>query len=369
MTARSTDAPLATMPGQWHPWEQPRILIIRFSSLGDVLLTTTLLPVLARHRPELRVDYLTRPQYADLLHFHPLVERVICYDPAGDGVGLWRVRRAIHLMPYQAVLDLQANWRSLLLTLPPRPWPLARFQKHRLRRFLHVHTPLNLYGPPLALVGSVAERYGHTLRVLGIEARPTRLEVVLPAEQLDRAEKQWAALRREGFGLLMAPGARHFTKRWPPEYYSQLIGLLYQKLGKRSLLIGAPEEAALCGQIEAEAPEGSCRSLAGRLNLLQTAALIARCPVLVSNDSAAMHLAAAFQRPQLAFFGGTSRELGFSPLNPRATVLENPDLACRPCSHIGRKACPRGHFLCMKSLSPEQALDRLFPLLEKPENS
>ena len=365
MNRRATEASPSTAPSRWHPWERPRILIIRFSSLGDVVLSTALLPVLARERPEVRVDYLTRSEYADLLRFHPLVDRVLCLDPKQRASRAGRVRRAIRLMPYQAVLDLQASWLSLWLTLPPRPWPVAHFKKHRFRRFLRVHTPLNLYRPPFPPVASVPQRYLNTLKLLGIRATPSRLEVKLPAALLTWAEARWTDLRREGFAVLLAPGARHFTKRWPPEYYAQLIRQIRERLGKKSVLIGAPEEQALCQQIADAAPAESTQNLAGRLNLLQTAALIARAPALVSNDSAAMHLAAAFQRPQLAIFGGTTQELGFFPLNPNATILENRTLTCRPCSHIGRKTCPRGHFLCMKTLTPQQALHHLLPLLGK----
>ncbi len=119
------------------------------------------------------------------------------------------------------------------------------------------------------------------------------------------------------------------------------------------MLIGGPEEAETCAEIQRQTGAALAKNLAGRLSLAETLGLIKQARLFIGNDSGLMHAAAAFQTPQIAIFGSTTRELGFFPLNPRAVIVENRGLSCRPCSHIGKSACPKKHFKCMRDVTPE----------------
>jgi ADP-heptose:LPS heptosyltransferase len=104
---------------------------------------------------------------------------------------------------------------------------------------------------------------------------------------------------------------------------------------------------------------GRVTDMTGKLSLMETAAAMEFCRVVVANDSGLMHMATAVLRPVVALFGSTVREFGFYPYHSSAVVLERDGLHCRPCSHIGRAACPKRHFACLNDISPEQALDAL----------
>jgi heptosyltransferase-2 len=93
--------------------------------------------------------------------------------------------------------------------------------------------------------------------------------------------------------------------------------------------------------------------------LLESIVLIQKSNIILSNDSAPMHISALFSKPQVAIFGGTTPQLGFAPLSPNALVIENEKLKCRPCSHIGRAKCPKKHFKCMKEITAEMVYENL----------
>jgi heptosyltransferase-2 len=166
----------------------------------------------------------------------------------------------------------------------------------------------------------------------------------------------WQKLAGEKFGVVMAPGARHFTKRWPVELYSELISKIHQTYGWRTLLVGSPDEVPLIEDIQKKSGDGASELVAGYFDLLGTAALIKASPIFISNDSGLMHVAAAYEIPQIAIFGSTTKELGFFPINPNGQVVENQSLECRPCTHIGRKSCPKKHFKCMVEITPQRVL-------------
>ncbi len=146
---------------------------------------------------------------------------------------------------------------------------------------------------------------------------------------------------------------------WPAEYYEKL-GILLSEAGYRIVLLGGSDDLALCTEIS-EKISGSV-NLCNEDDLLQTAADMKCCTAVVCNDSGMMHTACAAGIPVLTFFGSTVKEFGFSPYKNRNLILENKSLTCRPCSHIGRERCPKGHFKCMLEITPEKAYEALMTL-------
>jgi len=146
------------------------------------------------------------------------------------------------------------------------------------------------------------------------------------------------------------PGAAWATKRWLPERYAELCRRLAAE-GARCVLVGGPADKALCAEIAAAS---GALDWSGKTDLSALKALMSRLSLFVTNDSGPMHLAAAAGVPVMAFFGPTSRELGFFPYGERHRVLEH-ELACRPCGLHGGKTCPEGHFLCMKLTTVDSA--------------
>jgi heptosyltransferase-2 len=153
--------------------------------------------------------------------------------------------------------------------------------------------------------------------------------------------------------VVLAPGARHWSKRWPGDRFAEVGAAL---AASRVLIVGGKDDDALCADVASrilrQAPGAQVLDLAGRLSLTGCALVMDRASVVITNDTALMHIAAARKRPVVAIFGPTVREFGFFPVGTTNVVLERDGLTCRPCTHIGGPTCPAGHFRCMLETEP-----------------
>jgi len=354
-----------------------KILIIRLSSLGDIVLSYPLIHQLHRTFPRARIHFLVRPEYRELLENHPFVDRVITLNPSDGLPGLLQLRKDIREQNYPVILDIHRNLRTFVLLAGSRfPLPLVRWltgkpqirvyriRKQQFARFLLVHFKINLYRQWYGRTLSVREKYLKTAQPLGVPQSPEVFEFPYPLQYRTRARN---ILHSNGIDppfVVMAPGSRHFTKRWPAEYFAQLADLLYRNFQLKTVLVGGPEDQPVAREVLKHSREKSIVSLTGELPLLFTVGVIHLSTAMVTNDSGLMHIADALQIPTLAIFGSTVKELGFFPLSSHSVVLENQSLSCRPCSHIGRETCPKGHFRCMRELTPDMAWTKLLPLLK-----
>ncbi len=308
-------------------------LVIQTAFLGDVVLTTPLLAAVAeRHGP---VDVVTTPAAAALLDPHPSVHAVIRYDKRGADRGLrglWRLGRALRARRYAVAYLPHRSWRSAALALLAGAAERIGFADSPARASYTRRLPR-----PAA--GHEAERL-LALAPAGSQAGPVSLG--LTAADRDEADR-W--LRERGIApgfVALAPGSIWGTKRWPG--YPALAAALDAPV----VVVGGPEDGALADQIVAAAGRG--HRAAGELGLRASAALIAQAAVLVTNDSAPLHLATAAGTPVIAIFGPTVPAFGFGPRGARDVVVEHPTLACRPCSAHGPQVCPLGHHHCMTEL-------------------
>jgi heptosyltransferase-2 len=225
--------------------------------------------------------------------------------------------------------------------------PVVKFRKKNIYKFLLVHFKINKLkdAPPIPV------RYAQAIN--GLKLDDEGLEFYTDRQPNPKLNKNTNYI-----GL--CPGSKHFTKRWPKEYFLDL-GKRFGEAGYTVLLFGGNEDENLCEEISGNL--NPAINLCGNDDVLQTAADMKMCKVVYTNDSGLMHLAAALKVPVMAFFGSTVKEFGFSPYNAKSFVLEIEGLSCRPCTHIGRKSCPKKHFKCMKEISPATAFNCLRKLL------
>ena len=341
--------------------EVKKILIIRLSSLGDILLSTPLIRLLRQKYPQVQLDFLVRKEYSELLRYHPGISRLIEFDVRGKYAALSDMRKKIRLTRYDVILDIHKNLRSRYLCLGLPLLSFFRTRVYRLRknqfiRFLLVKFKINLYRKLYGRVIPVWEKYLRTACSLGIVPDSGKLEIYLPEETAKAVQKFLSVLKGNNWNIVIAPGARHFSKCWPKEYFAELIQQFFAKAGWRTVLVGGAEDVPVIEKILRQLPEGMAVSAAGKLTLLETTALIKQSRLMISNDSGLMHLGAAMDVPLIAIFGSTVEELGFFPNSPKAVVMENRGLYCRPCSHIGRSDCPEKHFRCMREITAENIL-------------
>ena len=339
-----------------------KTLIVRFSSVGDIVLSTPLIRLLRRRFPECQIDYVTRAEYADLLRANPYLTTLIEFPSGGTFQDLARLRSRIRASHYDLILDIHDSLRSRYLT--PGAGRLRRIHKRKIPRWILVHWKKDLYHRFGGVVDALG-RYLETAAPLGITDDGEGTEIFVPADTEQRVADLLAAsgLRTGVPWIGVCPSARHATKQWPARRFAEASAALARASGASILLFGSAVESERCRavaeEILAAAPGATVVDLSGRLTLLESASALGRCDVVLTNDSGLMHIAAARKRKIVALFGSTTRQLGFFPPPGQSIVVENTGLECRPCSHIGRESCPLGHFRCMEDIPASRVVEAL----------
>lgn len=326
----------------------PRILLVRFSSLGDVLLTTPLIRALRARHPAATLTALTKQEWAPLLSANPHLDQVITI---ARGQSLVPLARSIRSADFTHRLDLHGGVRSRMLRLlVPGTW--QGFDARRRERSALLRQRENRYRDQVP----VPERYFEAASALDVrpDGKPAQLFVSPAAEA--RADEWLSRQHLTGELIGCAPGAAHATKRWPPEQWQRLLSAL-TALGRVPIIIGGAAERELGRQLVQQV-EGRAASAAGELDLQATAALLQRTRALVSGDTGAMHMATAVGVPVVALFGPTVEAFGFFPYRARSVVIQR-EMPCRPCSSKGSPRCPLGHHRCMTEIQPEQVLEEI----------
>lgn len=336
-----------------------KILIIRLSSIGDILLATPLIRVLRKKFPGAQIDFLTKSRFRELLENNPHLNRLLLFDDQAGFAELRRIKREIQQQNYDWLVDIHGNTRSAYLKWLTHFKQTFTFNKRKLRRFVLVQFKKNLFSKILP----VYQRYIEPLNPFGVEDDGAGLEFHFAPEVPGKIQKKYEEfLKKHPVCIGLAPGAGYETKRWPAEYFSQSMNWLTSKLNIGIILFGGKPEMAL-GESIRDGFKGDALNTCGQLSLQEAAALMQQCNVVISNDTGLMHLAAALNKKLVAIFGSTTAELGFFPNATEQVILQR-DLDCRPCSHVGRHKCPKKHFRCMRDIQPESVSAAVLKLLK-----
>ncbi len=328
-------------------------LVVQTAYLGNVVLTTPLLAVLAeRHGP---VDVVAQPGSASVLDGHPAVRSVIPYDKRGADrgwPGMSRLAGELRKRRYVRAFLADRSWRAATLAVAARiprrtgfaGHPPARLYTERITRPLHGHETAKL----AALAGIAV---GEPLPM-----------VSLGLADADRAvASEWLANRGvSGDFVALAPGSVWGARRWPR------FPALAAALELPVVVIGGPADGGRAQEIAAAAPD-RVRSSAGEVGPRVASAIIEQAQVLVTNDSAALHLATAVRTPVVALFGPTTPSFGFGPLGPRDVVLGLTELLCRPCAQLGPAVCPLEHHRCLAELDLAAVISALTSIMQGEE--
>lgn len=325
--------------------------MLRFSAVGDVVLTSPALAALREAWPEARIVYAIKERLAHLVEHNPHVDLVL---PLRAGEGPLSYARRLRAVEPSVVLDLHGKIRSRVLRLLMPRVPSVVWHKRDFRDTLPVKLALRPYHASMLF----ADRYHAAVEELVGRPLPRgRLQYFLGPDDLSEADR---VMRSCGLDparplLGLSPGANWETKRWPAERFA---GLARRALsaGMQVAVQGNASEAPL-GQTVASLAPGAV-DLCGKLDLRALGGFISRCTAFVANDSGPMHMARALGVPTLAFFGSTDPAM-FAFDGHRALFAGVP---CAPCSFFGRRRCPRGHFRCMLDLDEERAWAALSPL-------
>jgi ADP-heptose:LPS heptosyltransferase len=313
--------------------ESLKILVVRFSSIGDIVLTT---PVVRMLKTQLNaeVHFLTKAPFVSLFKNNPYVDSVFQIDKSIN-----EVISDLKKENYDYVIDLHSNLRTQILKLKLGV-SAKSFNKLNWEKFLLTNFKTNIL-PDVHIV----DRYLDTVKFLGITNDNKGLDFFLSdADIVDLAESP-----KDYIAFVI--GGQHATKILPT---AKIISIC-KKLNKAVLLIGGPDDKARGDEIsKASGAINTC----GDHSLLQSAFLIKNSAYVISHDTGMMHIAAAFKKKIYSVWGNTIPEFGMYPYlsDKNSKMIEVQDLSCRPCSKIGYDKCPKGHFKCMQEIDENQFL-------------
>jgi heptosyltransferase-2 len=344
------------------PTEIKKILIIRFSSLGDIVLTTPVVEALKSIFPQSQISFLTKIQYSDALRNDPRIFSLLEFDPHGKHKGISgfsRLLSDLRSYDFDLLVDLHANWRSFLIRHLIKSKIKLKYNKRLLSRFMMVYFK-SLKIKPIHTIDS----YLKVLKKIQIQA-PNRTPMIF-LNQDDVAFVEYFLLeervKKDDIIIGVHPGARWETKRWDEEKFKQVCQTLTSKLECRIILFGDAGDEKLIEKISKDMPDAKLIKATG-LSLGKFMSLIERCDCLVTNDSGPMHVAQALQVPVVTIFGPTHPRLGFVPTDsPNVVLCAN--VKCSPCSLHGKRKCYKKSRLCMDLIQPEMVVDAVESLLE-----
>jgi len=316
-----------------------KILIIRLSSIGDIILTTPILEAIKDKYPDATLDFLVMDKFKDAISGNKHIDNLILFEKE-KYKGLWGIIKfsgRLKKNGYDIIIDLHSKVRSILISriLGNK---VLRYKKRSWWKTFCVRLRLIRYH----VDDTIVKNYFRSLNKLEIFYTHEKLKFDFKIEDIE-------GVNNFNDFIVMAPGAGNNTKKWPKEYFAELG----KRLTENIVLIGGNSEYNNFQYIRKEIGE-RCQNLAGKLSLKESGALISRSKYVITNDSAPFHIARGVGKKVFVIFGPT--DPGMFEYNENSIVLYE-GIKCSPCSLHGDKKCPKGHFNCMKTLTPEKVYE------------
>ncbi|MGE0636734.1 MAG: glycosyltransferase family 9 protein [Bacteroidia bacterium] len=314
-----------------------KVLILRFSSIGDIVLTSPVVRCLKQQLKSSEIHFLTKKPFVSIIEKNPNIDKIFSFEKDVN-----EVLPELKKENYDWVIDLHHNLRSMQVKHALGKSSKS-FNKLNIEKWLLVNLKINRLPKK-----HIVDRYFETVTHLGVKNDQKGLDFFIDAKN----EVDISSLPREfhnGF-IAFVIGAKHTTKKLPVE---KIISIC-KKLNHPVILIGGKEDVEVGKEIEARVKNQESRILTtcGNFNLQQSASLIKQAEHVITHDTGMMHIAAAFQKNIISVWGNTVPEFGMYPYMPgkESQIVEVKDLSCRPCSKIGFEKCPKGHFKCMNEI-------------------
>jgi ADP-heptose:LPS heptosyltransferase len=316
----------------------PKFLILRFSSIGDIVLTTPVIRCLKLQVPDAIVHFATKKSYKTLVENNPYIDKYYLLENSDN-----ELISKLKIEKYDYIIDLHHNIRTLKIK-----WKLGvksfSYDKLNWQKWLLVNFSQD-YMPKVHIV----DRYLKTVESFGVENDGRGLDYFIPEK--DNFELNWVNNTNKNGFAVYAIGGQHFTKKLPINKMIQLAKTIKIPL----VLVGGPEDFEKGEELIKELRTDFWPSLVintcGKCNLNQSASIIQKAAIVYTHDTGMMHVASALKKKVISIWGNTVPAFGMYPYNTEYEVIENKNLNCRPCSKIGFAACPKGHFKCMEELT------------------
>lgn len=319
----------------------PKILVIRFSSIGDIVLASPVFRCLKKQLADTELHFVTKRSFAAVTSANPYIDHFFYYED-----NMEELIASLKKEKYDYVIDLHRNWRSRKIrkSLKAKSYVI---RKLTVEKFL-----LTEFGINLMPKRHITQRSLDTILPLGVKDDGYGLDYFIPEK--DRLKQEDLPMSHSAGYLALVIGANHYTKRLPVDQLKTLCSLIQYPI----ILLGGKDESA-AGQQVAAIDDVRIYNACGKFSLNESADIVRGAKLVVSHDTGLQYIACAFRKPLLAIWGGTSPKLDVEPYygslfmqTQQEPVYENVlmDLRCQPCSKYGGASCPLGHFRCMKGL-------------------
>ncbi len=324
-----------------------KILIIRMSSIGDIVLTTPVVRCLKNQLTDVEIHYVVKSQFYDVVRENPYIDKIHTFNKED---GLKVLAKALKSEKFDFVVDLHKNFRSLYLK-KFLGVPSASFPKLNRKKWLLVNFKINKL-PDIHIV----DRYFMAVKSFNIKNDGKGLDYFIPENEKSGFDDMPFSLNEKYIGFVI--GAKHNTKALPSEKIFEIIKGIRRKV----ILLGGPEDVEKSRTIMKNCNPEYVYDACGKYSVNQSAYLVEQATKIITSDTGLMHIAAALGKEILSVWGNTVPEFGMYPYLPEgisdlSVVIENKGLSCRPCSKIGYSKCPKKHFKCMMDIDVQKIID------------
>jgi len=321
----------------------PKILVIRFSSIGDIVLTTPIVRCIKKQVKDVQVHYLTKKAFLPVLENNPYIDKV--YSIKSD---IAEVAAELKKENYDFIVDLHHNLRTMQVKRLLKQ-KSASFPKLNIEKWLMVNLKINKLPPQ-----HIVDRYFETVGLLNVKNDGNGLDYFIPKQ--DEVDLNSIPQSHNKGYIAFVIGAKHYTKQLPEHKIISICRMIDTPI----ILLGGVEDVKKGENIK-QALGDKIYNACGKYNINQSASLIKQAQKVISHDTGLMHIASAFKKDIISVWGNTIPEFGMFPYLPGAGshIIQVKGLNCRPCSKLGYKACPKKHFACMEQISEVDIIDKL----------
>ncbi len=338
--------------------EEPgKILIIRLSSLGDIVVLTPIFKSLRKRFPEAQIDFLVKKEFKSIVAENPYLSNVITFDISERLRGWKKLCRSLADENYDLFIDMHNNFRSWILSLFLIKVPKLRYYKPRLLRFLLFYFLINLFPKSFSLLGE----YFKVLRPLGISSSDSKPEIFLSNSALERAKSILKNKGVEDHFVAILPIAAWSNKRYPLKKYEKLAKRINDELNMNVVWLGGERDAYL-NDLSYLQPSKSIKII-GETDLEESLGILSQSSLVVGNDTGLTYSAEALGVPVVLILGPTSRETGAGHYYEKSITLQK-DIWCRPCSQKGDRKCYRKKKYCMEEISTGEIFNAVCHIIE-----
>ncbi|MEN9445855.1 MAG: hypothetical protein RL728_367 [Bacteroidota bacterium] len=310
-----------------------KVLVVRFSSIGDIVLTTPVVRCLKQQIPNIEIHFLTKKKFETILSENPYIDQLHTIDKS-----IVELIPALKSLKFDYLIDLHNNLRTRTLA-----WKLGtttyRFPKLNIQKWLYVQFKINQLPKK-----HIVDRYFEAVKSLSVYNDLLPCDYYIAPEDVVDI-KQTLDLEPNNY-ITFAIGAQFATKRLPNHKIKEICS----KISFPIVLLGGPEDFKNGEEIRAKLPHVT--NTCGKFSLNQSASIVQQAKTMITHDTGLMHIASAFEKQIVSIWGNTTPSIGMYPYMPRKkdfSIHEVPNLNCRPCSKIGFKTCPKKHFKCMEN--------------------